>query len=50
VKRDESIASRRISNEEQAVTQALLLWADLERPRVKILAAAPMHTCLQNYG
>jgi Arc/MetJ-type ribon-helix-helix transcriptional regulator len=35
----EAITSGRISNEEEAVTQALLLWEERERRRVEILAA-----------
>ena len=35
----EAVASGRISNEEEAVRQALWMWEDRERQRVEILAA-----------
>ena len=35
----EAITSGRLSNEEEAVTQALLLWEERERQRVEILVA-----------
>ena len=35
----EVITSGRLSNEEEAVTQALLLWEERERQRVEILVA-----------
>jgi Arc/MetJ-type ribon-helix-helix transcriptional regulator len=38
----EAITSGRISNEAEAVAQALLLWEERERQRIEILSAAEL--------
>jgi Arc/MetJ-type ribon-helix-helix transcriptional regulator len=38
----EAITSGRISNEAEAVTQALLMWEERERRRVEILSAVEL--------